>query len=417
MSLLRRLGPGVLMAATAIGASHLVLSVQAGAAFGYTLLWVVLVANLVKYPAFEYGPRYAIATGHSLLEGYLRIPGPFRWALLLFLAGTVIQGVGVVAGVISITATVPQTLFPEVPLELWAVLLASIILFLLMSGHYQGMESITKGMMIVLLAATVVAFLVTPIPLKAYTHLVIPALPAGGLVLVVALMGWMPAGIDVSVWHSLWALEKAKEWDPQARPSGRLRLLRIALLDMRIGYGFVAVTAVFFLCLGGALLLPRGLMLTDVEVTPTLARIYVDSLGAWMYPVFLIAAFCTMFSTGYTCMDGFPRAFAAGLALLRGRAEEETAGQSALYWTFLLVVYLGAVLVIFLKPNPVYLVTTVAIISFMFAPIYAALNYYCVTALIGDQALRPGRLNRGLALVGIAFLAVLMVAYLVVAVG
>ena len=76
------LGPGILFAAAAIGVSHLVQSTRAGAGWGFALVWVVLVANLLKYPFFEYGPRYAAASGESLLEGYARLG---RWAVALYL--------------------------------------------------------------------------------------------------------------------------------------------------------------------------------------------------------------------------------------------------------------------------------------------------------------------------------------------
>ena len=70
LSFLRSLGPGLLFAGTAVGVSHLVQATRAGADFGLTLLWLVILANVLKYPAFESGARYAAATGTSLLEGY-----------------------------------------------------------------------------------------------------------------------------------------------------------------------------------------------------------------------------------------------------------------------------------------------------------------------------------------------------------
>ena len=79
-------GPGLLWAATAIGVSHLVQSTRAGASAGFALAGVILIALVLKYPFFEYGPRYAAATGRSLIEGYARIG---RWALWLYLAITV----------------------------------------------------------------------------------------------------------------------------------------------------------------------------------------------------------------------------------------------------------------------------------------------------------------------------------------
>jgi Mn2+/Fe2+ NRAMP family transporter len=67
------LGPGLLWAGAAIGVSHLVQSTRAGANYGFALLWALLLANIFKYPSFKFGPRYAAATGKSLLHGYSEI--------------------------------------------------------------------------------------------------------------------------------------------------------------------------------------------------------------------------------------------------------------------------------------------------------------------------------------------------------
>ena len=70
---LKNLGPGLLFAGAAIGVSHLVQSTRAGADFGLGLLWALLLVNLFKYPFFQFGPRYATATGESLLDGYKKL--------------------------------------------------------------------------------------------------------------------------------------------------------------------------------------------------------------------------------------------------------------------------------------------------------------------------------------------------------
>ena len=70
------LGPGLLYAGAAVGVSHLVQSTRAGAGFGFSLVWVVILANIIKFPFFEAGPRYAAATGQTLIHGYRRIGWP-----------------------------------------------------------------------------------------------------------------------------------------------------------------------------------------------------------------------------------------------------------------------------------------------------------------------------------------------------
>ena len=72
-NILKKLGPGLLFAGAAIGVSHLVQSTRAGADFGFGLIWALILVNLFKYPFFQYGPRYAIVTGESLLDGYYKI--------------------------------------------------------------------------------------------------------------------------------------------------------------------------------------------------------------------------------------------------------------------------------------------------------------------------------------------------------
>lgn len=93
-------GPGLLWAAAAIGVSHLVQSTRAGANAGFALTGVILLALILKYPFFEYGPRYAAATGTSLVEGYRRIG---RWALWLYLGITLATTVAIVAAIVLFT--------------------------------------------------------------------------------------------------------------------------------------------------------------------------------------------------------------------------------------------------------------------------------------------------------------------------
>ena len=79
---LKAFGPGLLWAATAVGVSHLVQSTRAGASYGFSLVGLIILAMILKYPLFEAGPRYAVATGKSLLEGYIRLG---RWAVWIYL--------------------------------------------------------------------------------------------------------------------------------------------------------------------------------------------------------------------------------------------------------------------------------------------------------------------------------------------
>ncbi len=401
------------MAATAIGASHLVLAPTAGASFGYALLWVVLLSHLFKYPAFEFGPRYTVAADESLLDGYREVPGPRGWALWVFLAGTVVQGVSVLAGVLGIASAVAAAAVPGLPLWVWSLLLGAICGGLLRSGGFDGLSALSKWMLAVLAAMTAVAFLATPPPASAWSRMVVPEVPGGSALLLAALLGWMPTGIDVSVWHSLWALERRDEWRERAVRAGtgedggsvRAASLRVGITDMRIGYGLSLVLAVMTLGLGAEVLRPTGTVPEGADVALTLARLYTDVLGEWMFPVFLVAAFFGMFSSAYGVLDGFPRAFEETVRRLPVTGGREGEGSGPLYWGFLWGTLSLAVMETALLPDPVALVTVAAVASFLLAPITFGLNYWCVTRRVDDEELRPGPALRAWAASGILFMA------------
>jgi len=394
------LGPGMVMAATAIGASHLVLAPTAGARYGYALLWIVPLSHLFKYPAFEFGPRYAVARGESLLAGYARVPGPRGWALGVFLVGTVVQGVTVLAGVLGVAAAVAAAVVPALPVPIWSAILGVAVALLLRTGGFDGLSALSKWMLLVLALMTAVAFLATPPPASAWARMLVPSSPEGSLFLLAALLGWLPTGVDVSVWHSIWALERERVWAERAgRGSGRgeAGVLRLALTDLRLGYALSFGLAVMFLGLGAEVLRPEGLVPEGAEVALTLARLYTDVLGGWVLPLFLLAAFAGMFSTVYGVMDGFPRAFSRTVVRLWPGRDLPT---GRLYRGFLWTALGLALVETLFVPDPVLLVTIAAVASFLLAPVTFGLNYWCMTRLVAPED-RPGLLLRAWSVAGI----------------
>ena len=408
---LRSLGPGIVMAATAIGTSHLVLSPVAGARFGYELIWLVLFSHLFKYPAFEFGPRYAIATGRSLIHGYQSVPGPKNWALWAFLGTTILQGLTLLAGMLSVTAAILLSTFGTLPLPAWAAVVGVAILLLHALGRYAALELGSKIAMGVLVAVSLVAFAAAPPAPADLGRMFVPSIPDGSLILVAAILGLMPTGINVAIWHSLWALEHLPRW--QRTTTDSRQLLRTGLFDLNVGYVLSALLAVVFVSLGANLLRPRGLTPAGVDVALTLSRIYTEVLGSWMFPVFMLAAFLAMFSTAYSVMDGFPRTFATLLKTLFPDSEALQRPSNPAYWTFMAVIFAFALGANWIFPDPVAMVQLVGLVSLGVAPLLFGLNYYCVTRLIEDPELRPGPLLRLWGLAGAWF----MLAAVVVAIA
>ena len=108
--LFNKLGPGLLFAGAAIGVSHLVQSTRAGADFGLGLIWALLLVNLFKYPFFQFGPRYASATGESLLDGYKKMGNGILVAYFILTFATMFT---IQTAVTIVTAGLASSLFGD----------------------------------------------------------------------------------------------------------------------------------------------------------------------------------------------------------------------------------------------------------------------------------------------------------------
>lgn len=414
-SLLQSLGPGLLWAGTAVGVSHLVQSTRAGAGFGFALMWVVVLANLLKYPAFEAAPRYTAATGKSLLLGY-RKQG--TWALWLFLALTVGAMFTVVAAVTIVTAGMASAMISDVlSPPVWSLILLAVAAGLLASDRFALLEGLMKFMMLALTVSTVacVLLLLGTVDLSRIPWSpMVPELTPGNVAFVVALVGWMPTAIDMSVWQSLWALEKSRS---EKRPV----TMRGALFDFKVGYVGTVVLALCFVTLGAAVLHGTGAEIPNSggAFATLFVDLYAQALGDWSRPLVLVAAFTTMLSTTITCSDGFPRALEGAFEQLRADREggdepvENPDGRrTRVYWISLAVISVGAlVLITFFARNLKGLVDLATTLSFLTAPLLATLNLRAVRSPDVPSEHRPRGVLLVLHVAGIAFTAALALYY------
>lgn len=407
-SRLKALGPGLLWAGAAIGVSHLVQSTRAGASYGFALIWVLVVANLFKYTAFEFGPRYAAAMGESLLEGYQRVG---RWALMIFLVMTFGTMWTLQAAVTIVTAGLANKIFGTSLSPLgWSAILLAICAGILTLGKYPLLDKLIKVIIIVLTLSTIFAVIVAlGHGSSARADFIPPEIwKVAGISFIVALFGWMPSAIDISVWHSLWTIERRKE-------TGSAPSLKDALFDFRLGYFGTALLALGFLTLGALIMYGTGETFASSggAFAGQLVSLYTSTLGDWSYLLVSVAAFTTMFSTTLTVTDAFPRVLSRSTELV---FPDKFAGKENkhLYWIWMIIVPGGGLIIIglFLKGMTM-LVDLATTISFLTAPILAYINYRAVTGDWMPEGTKPGRKMQLLNLISMLFLAVFAIFFLV----
>jgi len=397
-NLLKSIGPGLIWAAAAIGVSHLVQSTRAGASFGFLLIWAIVVANLFKYPFFEFGPRYAAATGESLIEGYARLG---RWAVILFTVLTFGTMFSIMAAVTVVTGSLATQLFSPAlsPLQ-YSIILVGVCILILIPGRYPLLDKLVKVIILVLTISSIAAVSVAlGTPHRAVHGFLHPDLwSVAGVSFLVALIGWMPSAIDISVWHSLWTIERSKQ-------TGHRPTLREALIDFNIGYIGTAMIALLFLTLGALVMYGSGQTFSSsgAVFAGQLIDLYTQTLGDWSRPVILIAAFTTMFSTTLTCLDAFPRVLRRLTNTLFPKVEAD-APKEYLYWGWMLFVAGGALLLLtLLRAGLTVMVDIATTLSFLTAPLLGYLNFRVVTGPAMPEAARPPLWMKVLSWAGIGF--------------
>lgn len=402
---LKALGPGLLWAGAAIGVSHIVQSTRAGASFGLGLLGLVIIANVFKYPAFSFGPRYAAATGTSLLEGYRR---QGIWALVLYTALTLGTMFTIQAAVTLVAAAIGAALLdwsgPPALITLTAGLTAvcAVILFI---GHYKWLDKIIKVVVLILTLSTFAATALVLPRVDWSTIRLVPSLELFGdpqaVLFMVALVGWMPSAFDISIWHSLWTLARRRE-------TAYAATVREALLDFNIGYLGTAILALCFVTLGAGVMFKSGKAFPDSAAgfANQVIALYTENLGAWSKPIIGISAFTVMFSTTLTVIDGFPRALATLIARFQEPEVPDVPSSISrhAYWVSLIVLGLGSVgIVTFLLSSLVSLVDLATTLSFLTAPMLAWLNHRVIQGEEVPQEGRPGSGMIAYSWAGIAF--------------
>ena len=399
---MKALGPGILFASTCIGVSHLVQSTRAGAMYGFAFLGAILLANVFKYPFFEFASRYTGATGKSIIDGYAK---EGRWVLILYLVITIPSMFTVTAAVTFVTAGLLENLLQiQLSNNGWSAFLLVLCILILAIGRYKLLDSLLKMVGVVLVLTTLIAFVTVLITGRA------PQAPdfvganpwsVSGLVFLIALMGWMPTAVDISTWTSLWAEAKIKS-------SGFRPTLKETLADFNLGYWISAGLAICFLTLGAYVMYGTGNEFVNSSggFAAQLIEMFTSAIGSWSYFVISIAAFSTMFSTTITVIDGYTRAIQrTGFLLVNKSNRQEESRKSFVFWAVL--VGLGGYLVIaqFLN-NLKQLVDFATIVSFVIAAPAAYLNYHTIFSSQVAKEYQPGIWMKRLAIAGLVFLGV-----------
>ncbi|MDK9561243.1 divalent metal cation transporter [Gallibacterium anatis] len=400
-SRLSALGPGILMASAAVGGSHLIASTQAGAIYGWQLAIIIILANLFKYPFFRFGVQYTLDTNKSLLEGYKEKGTVYLF--VFFLLNVFATAINTAA--VSLLSAVILSFVVPLPVPTLSLTVLVVSTAILLFGQYRILDGLSKFVMICLTLATVLAVAIAASRGAVAPEGYVSESPwqLGALAFIVALMGWMPAPIEISAINSMWVVAKKRLTKVSYRDG---------IFDFNVGYIGTALLALVFLALGALVQYGSGVPVEMVggKYVAQLIGMYAATIGDWARGLIALIAFLCMFGTTLTVIDGYSRSNIESLRIL---LKKKGTRASYLNIAFVAASVSGALIIFFFNNALGPMLKFAMIASFVTTPVFATLNLLLV--LKGEHKVKGGLL--WLSLIGLLYLTAFTLLFIVYQMG
>jgi Mn2+/Fe2+ NRAMP family transporter len=398
----RYIGPGIVVAATGVGAGDLVATLIAGSNFGYTLLWAAVIGCLVKISLAEACGRWHLATGRTLFDGWASIGS---WTTWFFAIYAVIWGFVYGAAAMSSSALPLQALFPDVMgLEWWGIACGLVGLVFVWFNKYSVFEKVMTVLVGVMFVVTVyLAIRVTPNLGDAFAGL-LPVLPdeKDSVLNTLGLIGGVGGTITLAA-YGYWV--NAKGWTN----TGWMKVMR---LDNRVAYATTGIFVVAMLFVGAELLHSANVAIASgdkglIQLGDILEQQYGTATGK----LFLIGFFATSFTSLIGVWHGVSLMFADFLARRRGereaRGDELASGRRESSWAFrayLLWLTFPPMILLF-QDEPFRLIIIYGVLGAAFMPFLALTLMWLLNSSRTPREWRNGNLSNGmLTVAGLLFL-------------
>ncbi len=406
--IIKNIGPGLLFASMAIGTSHLVMSTKAGAQYGWVMVIPIIIANVLKYPFFEFGVRYTNATNKTLIEGYLNRGKGY---LVFYALITFISTFTILAALYIVTSGLLINLLKisSIPIPIIALSLFIFISFLLIIGKYSFLEKSLKIIVTILLfavLATTILVINKGQVAQVFNYKPSPIFNETGILFLIGLMGWMPTTVEASSWVSLWSKEK---WKTQGnKPS-----LKTSLQEFNTGYIITSILAILFLIIGWLTLYGTNTLLSSSAAifADQLVNLFTIHIGNWAYILISLAAFGTMFSTCMTAHDAIARVSVDILQLLKPKIKKTNSNKRLFTIAVIVLAFINFTVIAAFGANMGQLVALATFVSFIVAPIIGYMNLKNVISEELSLQQQPGKGLKILTYIGIIFLSLFSIYY------
>ena len=305
------------------------------------------------------------------------------------------------AGVLLLTASLLHYALPiSIPVTLLCWLISAVCLIILLLGHFKALDNVAKAIMGLLTIATITALIIAINngPVAPVNYVGPSPYELAMLGFMVALMGWMPAPIEISALSSLWLKEKQTQ-QSVTKSQG--------LFDFNVGYWLTVGLALVFFSLGALVQYGQSsnIELGGVAFAKQLIDMYALTIGEWARPLVSAIAFLCMFGTTLTVLDGYARTLNESHKLLGFKQSKHSLNT----W-LILQALAGMAVILFFKSALGPMLTFAMTLAFVTTPVFAWLNFSLVRS---ESAIKHSLLLRGLTWLGLVYLVGFAMAFVV----
>lgn len=353
-------GPGLVVAATGVGAADMVATLVAGSRYGYALFWAVIVGVVLKIILVEGAGRFTLATGKTIFEGWRSLG---RWTSWYFGPYIMIWGFVYGATAMSSAALPLAALFPVLPLWAWAIMMGLLGFVMVWFGKYATFEKITAAL-VALMFVTVVGLAVLATPnLPEMAKGLIPLIPDGGVLYTLALAGGVGGTITLAA-YGYWLREKG--WYTP-------KWMRVMRIDNSMAYVMTGIFVLAMLIVGAEVVRTAGVALSSgdeglLDLSTVLRAEYGDVVGIG----FLVGFWAASFSSIIGVWNGVSLMFADFWGNVRGKGsghpDTRVGGK---YFRFYVLWLTFPPMILFALGQPIGLILAYGVLGSLFMPFIA----------------------------------------------
>ena len=362
------LGPGIAIAATGIGAGDMVTATVAGSKYGFAIIWAAAVGALLKGVLNEGLARWQLATGTTLLEGWVQRLG--RWVQVYFFIYLVLWSFVVAGALISACGLAAHAIAPGLTVATWGIIHSIGAALVVLFGAYRHFERLMKifiGVMFVTILGCAL-FVASPITSLSQT-VSTAAIPAGSAKFILGIIGGVGGSLTLLA-YGYWIRERG--WQGAAWK-------KAVRVDLTVSYVLTGIFGVALMILAATVLFARGQTIEGSKGVLEMAAILSQVIGPVGHWAFLIGFWGAVTTSMIGVWQGVPYLFCDFAGLVKRLPSDQHKAivntRSIWYRGYLFWLAVPPMLILLLG-KPVWVILIYSVVAALFMPFLAATLLY-----------------------------------------